>query len=83
MWSAISDSAMRAVVIVLFDPARDRGPRFLQAAILRRPDFLLLQAAMEPFDVTVAFRVMIRRAAVRDAQPIYASSSEALILPIQ
>src|SRR5215469_3214573 len=37
---------MRPAVIVLLDPTGDRGPRFLQAA-------------MEPFDVAVAFRVMI------------------------
>ena len=58
---------MRPVVIVLLDPTSDRGSRFLQAAILRGPDFLFLQAAMEPFDVAVAFRVMIRGAAMRDA----------------
>ena len=40
-----------------------------QAAILRRPDFLLFQAAMEPFDVAVAFRVMIRRPPMDDAEP--------------
>ncbi len=70
MRGAISDSAMRPVVIVLLNPTSDRGPRFLQAAILGGPDFLFLQAAMEPFDVAVAFRVMIRRAAMRDAQPV-------------
>ena len=56
---------MRPVVIVLLDPTSDRGPRFLQAAILRGPDFLFLQAAMEPLDVAVAFRVMIRGAPMR------------------
>ena len=60
---------MRPVVIVLLDPTSDRCPRFFQAPILRRPDFLFLQAAMEPFNVTVAFRVMIRRPSVRDAEP--------------
>src|SRR5579864_3380437 len=59
---------MRPVVIVFLDPAGDVAPRFFQAAILRRPDFLFLQAAMEPFDVTVALRVMISGAAVRDAE---------------
>jgi hypothetical protein len=34
MWSAIFDSAMRPVVIVLLDPTSDAGPRFFQAAIL-------------------------------------------------
>ena len=61
------NSAMRPVVIVLLDPMSDRGPRFLQAAILGGPDFLFLQAAMEPFDVAVAFRVMVGRASMRDA----------------
>src|SRR5271168_3097465 len=60
---------MRPVVIVLFDPTSDRSPSFFHSAILRRPDFLFLQAAMEPLDVAVAFRVMIGRAAVRDAEP--------------
>ena len=48
-------------MIVLLDPTSDRCACFFQAPILRRPDFLLFQAAMEPFDVAVAFRVMIRR----------------------
>ena len=34
-----------------------------------RPGFLFLQFAMEPFDVAVAFRVMIRRPPMRDAEP--------------
>ena len=57
-------------MIVLFDPTSDRGSGFLQAPILRCPGFLFLQAAMEPLDITVSFRVMIRRASMRDAQPI-------------
>src|SRR6202162_6392069 len=67
--SAILDSAVRPVVIVLLDPTSDRCSRFFQAPILRRPDFLLFQAAMEPFDVAVAFRVMIGRPPMPDAQP--------------
>src|ERR1700722_5257182 len=70
MRGAISDSAVRPVVIVLFDPASDAGARFFHASILRRPDFLFLQAAMEAFDVAVALRVMIGRASMRDAQPV-------------
>ncbi len=70
MRSAIFDSAVRPVVIVLLDPTSDRCSRFFQAPILRRPDFLFFQAAMEPFDVAVAFRVMIRRPPMRDAQPV-------------
>ena len=56
-------------MIVLLDPTTDAGPRFFQAAIFRSPDFFFLQAAMEPFDVAVAFRVMIRRPSVRDPEP--------------
>jgi hypothetical protein len=66
---AILDSAMRPVVIVFFDPTSDQCSPFFQAPILRRPDFLFFQAAMEPFDVAVAFGVMIRRAPMRDAEP--------------
>jgi len=57
---------MRPVVIVLLDPAGDSAPLFFQAPVLRHPDFLFLQAAMEPFDVAVALRVMIRSAPMRD-----------------
>jgi hypothetical protein len=60
---------MRPVVIVFLDPTGDRRARFFHAAILRSPDFLFFQAAMEPFDVAVAFRVVIRRPPVRDAEP--------------
>src|SRR5579864_5420358 len=70
MRSAILDPAVRPVVIVFLDPTRDRCSRFFQASILRRPDFLFFQAAMEPFNVAVSFRVMIGRASMRDAQPI-------------
>ena len=69
MRGTISDSAMRPVVIVLLDPATDRFSRFFHASIFCRPDFLFLQAAMEPFDVAVAFRVMIRRPPMGDAEP--------------
>ena len=57
-------------MIVFLYPATDRLPRFLHVAIFRRPDFLFLQAAVEPFDVAVTFRVMIGRAPMSDAQPI-------------
>src|SRR5690348_2326832 len=60
---------MRPVVIVLLDPTRDAGSGFFQAAVLCCPDFLFLQAAMEPFDVAVTFRVMISRAPMGDAEP--------------
>ena len=61
---------MRPVVIVLLDPTSDASSCFFQAAILRRPDFFFLQAAMEPLDIAVAFRVMIGRPPVSDAQPV-------------
>ena len=60
---------MRPVVIVLLDPASDARSSFFQTPILRGPDFLFLQATMEPFDVAVALRVMVGRAAVGDAEP--------------
>ena len=69
MRSAILDSAVRPIVIVFLDPTSDRRSRFFQAPILRRPDFFFLQAAMEPFDVAVAFRVMIRGPPMGDAEP--------------
>ena len=66
MRRAIVHSAMRAIVIVLLDPTSDRGPRFLEAPILCRPDFFHSSC-----DGTVRcgfdFRVTVRRAAVRDA----------------
>src|ERR1700722_15687768 len=70
MRSTISDAAMRPVVIIFLDPTSDRCSRFFQAPILRRPDFLFFQAAVEPFDVAVALWVMIRRASMRNAQPV-------------
>jgi hypothetical protein len=66
--STILNSAMRPVVIVLLDPARDRRSRFLHVAVFRRPHFFFLQAAMEAFDVAVAFRVIIGRASMGDSQ---------------
>ena len=69
MRGAICDSAVRPVVIVLLDPASDAGACFFQAPILRRPHFFFLQAAMDPFDVAVALRVMIGRAAMGDPEP--------------
>ena len=68
MWSAISDSVMRPVVIVLLDPARDRGSRFLHVAILRGPHFFFLQTAMKAFDIAVAFRMIIGGASMGDSQ---------------
>ena len=48
MRGAIFDSPMRPVVIVLLDPTGDARSSLFQAPILRCPDFLFLQAAMEP-----------------------------------
>ena len=69
MWSAIIDATMRPVVIVLLEIPTDVFSGLGQAAIFRRPDFFFLQAAMEPFDVAVAFRMVISRATVGDAEP--------------
>ena len=66
MRTAIPDSSVRPFVMVLFDPTSDRGSPFLQAPILLCPDFHFFQAAMEPFDVAVAFRGMIRRSPRED-----------------
>jgi len=60
---------VRPVVIVLLDPSSDTGTRFFHASIFRCTDFLILQDAMESFDVVVAFRVMVGRAPMSDAQP--------------
>jgi hypothetical protein len=59
---------MRAAVIALFQIPADVFSRFGQAAILRSPHFFFLQAAVEPFEVAVALRVMVGRASVRDAE---------------
>src|SRR6202790_5779128 len=59
---------MRAVVIVLQQIPADVFSGFGHAAILRGPDLLLLQAAMEPFDVTVAFWMMVGGAPVPYAE---------------
>ena len=77
MRSTIPNSAVRPVMIVLFDPTSNRCSRFFQAPILCRPDFLLFQAAMEPFDVAVAFRVMIGCPPMGDAEP-----AQALVLSL-
>jgi hypothetical protein len=50
---------MRAVLIVLVQIPADIFSRFHQVTILRTPDFLFLQAAMEPLDLAVAFRVIV------------------------
>ena len=64
MRSAICDSEVRPVVIVLREIPADVFSRLTETAIFRSPDFLFLQATMEPFDVAVAFRMVISRAAM-------------------
>ena len=66
--SAIGYSAMRAVVVVLLQIPADVFSGLRQAAIFRSPDFLFLQAAMEPLDVAVAFRMVVSRPPMGDAQ---------------
>ena len=63
-----SDTAVRPVVIVLLNPTSDRWSSTFQAGILRRPNFLLFQAAMASFDVAAAFRVLISRPPMGDAK---------------
>ena len=46
----------------------------VQTAILGSPDFPFVQAAMEALDVAVAFWMMVRRAAKRDAQYLIAAA---------
>ena len=69
MRRSILHTLMGSIVIVLLDPEPDRRTRLFDAAIFVHPDFVLLQAAIEPFDAAVSFRVKIRRSAVRDAEP--------------
>src|SRR5262245_5940728 len=68
MWRAIVDATVWPVVIVLVQVATDVFSCLTETAIFRRPDCLFLQAAMEPFDVAVALRMVIRRATMRDAE---------------
>ena len=55
-------------MIVFLDPEGNAGPCFFQAPVLGRPHFFFIEAAMEPFDVAVALRVMIGRTAM-DPEP--------------
>jgi hypothetical protein len=50
------------------EPVSNRAAVQISGAILGSPDFLFLQAAMEPLDVAVAFWMMVGRAAMRDAK---------------
>jgi hypothetical protein len=57
-------------MIVYFDSISDTGERFFHNSIVRRLNSFFLQAAMEPFDVTVIRRVMVGRPRMRGAQPV-------------
>src|SRR5208282_176057 len=64
------ESAMRTVVIVLLDPARDARLGLIEVLILVEPYLLFFQTAMKPFDVTVSLGMIVSRAPMRDAQLI-------------
>jgi len=49
MWRAAVDATIRPVVIVLVQVATDAFSSLHETTIFRRPDFLFLQAAVEPF----------------------------------
>jgi len=59
MRNAIPRSGMGHVVVILLDPKGDAAPDLFQTPILRRPDFLFFQAALEQLDGAVALWVMI------------------------
>lgn len=67
--SAIAQSSMRPVVIVLPQVTPDAFPGFFQVSVFRQSDFFLFQAAMEALDVAVSLRVMVSRAPMGDPQP--------------
>ena len=64
------ESAMRTVVIVLFDPTSDAELGLVEVLVLVEPHLLFFQAAMESLDVAIALGMVVGRAAVRDAQPM-------------
>ena len=59
---------MRTVVIVLLDPVRDAQLGPVEVLVFVEPHLLFFQAAMEPFDVTIALGMVVSRAPMRDAQ---------------
>ena len=67
--SAVGQSAMGSVVIVLPQVAPEAFPGFVEVLVLRQSDFFLLRAAMEALDVAVSFRVMVGGAPMGDPQP--------------
>jgi hypothetical protein len=48
------ESAMRTVVIVLLDPACNAPLGLVEVLVFVEPHLLFFQAAMKPFNVTVA-----------------------------
>lgn len=69
VWSSVLNCAAGAAVIVLLDPTTNRLPGLFHRAVPSQPDLFLLQAAVEAFDQAIAFRMVERGAAVRDAEP--------------
>jgi hypothetical protein len=65
---AIPQSSMRPVVIILPQVEGHAIPCLFEIPVFGQSHFFFLQAAMKALDVTVAFRVMISRAPMRDSQ---------------
>ena len=61
---------MRTVVIIFLDPQGDGLLCVVEALILVDPCLLFYQAAVEAFDVAVAFGMVVSGAAVLDAEPV-------------
>ena len=64
------ESAVGTVVIIFLDPEGDGLPCMVEALVLVDPDLLFLQAAVEAFDIAVAFGVVVGGAAMLDAEPV-------------
>ncbi len=75
---------MRPVVIVLPHIAADVFSGLVQVPILREPDFLLPQAAMQPLDVAVALRVMkaVRRYVIPSRTNVFVNRAEVNWVPL-
>ena len=63
------ESAVRTVVIIFLDPQGDGPPCMGQALVLIDPDLLFFEAAVEAFDVPVAFGVVVGGAAMQAIAP--------------
>ncbi len=70
MQRSAPESTMWTVVIIFLDPQSDGALCVVEALILVDLDLLFFQAAVEAFDVAVAFGVVVGGAAVRDAEPV-------------